>query len=165
MTQRALLAVTATLLIGSAVGCTGTVGGGSPGLSTHAGGSSQASGGGATGAGAGTGMMSVPGGGSGSTMVKPGTVDPANPPDPNAAGPMPLRRLTQAEYNNTVRDLLGVQTKPASNFPTDVDANFIFRRYGDVATLDASRMQEAAEAIAPTVDTTKLAPCTGGAAG
>jgi hypothetical protein len=78
---------------------------------------------------------------------------------------MPLRRLTQAEYNNTVRDLLGVQTNPANNFPTDVDANFIFRRYGDVATLDASRMQEAAEAMAPTVDTTKLAPCTGGAAG
>jgi hypothetical protein len=91
--------------------------------------------------------------------TKPGTVDPANPPDPNAAGPMPLRRLTQVEYNNTVRDLLGVTTSPANNFPSDVDLNFIFRRYGDVSTLDASRMQEAAEAIAPAVDATKLAPC------
>jgi hypothetical protein len=34
-------------------------------------------------------------------------------------GAMTLRRLTQTEYNNTVRDLLGDTTRPASEFPAD----------------------------------------------
>jgi Protein of unknown function (DUF1592)/Protein of unknown function (DUF1588)/Protein of unknown function (DUF1587)/Protein of unknown function (DUF1595)/Protein of unknown function (DUF1585) len=33
-----------------------------------------------------------------------------------AAGPSPLRRLTHREFNNTVRDLLGDSTSPASTF-------------------------------------------------
>jgi hypothetical protein len=36
-----------------------------------------------------------------------------------AVGPSPLRRLTHTEYNNSVRDLLGNQTQPASDFPPD----------------------------------------------
>src|SRR5579862_7902167 len=35
------------------------------------------------------------------------------------AGPVPARRLNRAEYNNTVRDLLGVDLRPADNFPQD----------------------------------------------
>src|SRR5689334_10374112 len=31
-------------------------------------------------------------------------------------GPSPLRRLTRADYDNTVRDLLGDTTHPASSF-------------------------------------------------
>jgi hypothetical protein len=34
-------------------------------------------------------------------------------------GPSPLRRLTPAEYNNSVSDLLGDKTHPASNFAID----------------------------------------------
>jgi hypothetical protein len=34
-------------------------------------------------------------------------------------GDAPLRRLTQAEYNNTVRDLLGDTSNPANSFPPD----------------------------------------------
>jgi hypothetical protein len=34
-------------------------------------------------------------------------------------GDAPLRRLTQAEYNNTVRDLLGDSSNPANSFPPD----------------------------------------------
>jgi hypothetical protein len=34
-------------------------------------------------------------------------------------GQAPLRRLTQSEYNGTVRDLLGDQTGPADSFPPD----------------------------------------------
>jgi hypothetical protein len=162
MTQRSLFAV--SLLIGAAVGCTGNISGvtgasgtshPNPGNGLGSGGSVGA--GASTGVGAGVGVSSNPGGGA-------GTIDPSKPADPNAAGPMPLRRLNQREYNNTVRDLLGVTTSPATNFPTDVDATFIFRRFGDVSTLDASRMQEAAEAISPTVDTTKIAPCATGTA-
>src|SRR5450432_1198408 len=39
--------------------------------------------------------------------------------DPNAAGTMPLRRLTNREYNNTVHDLFGDTTQPADAFPLD----------------------------------------------
>ncbi len=39
----------------------------------------------------------------------------------NGAGPggVPVRRLNRAEYNNTVRDLLGATLRPADDFPPD----------------------------------------------
>jgi hypothetical protein len=41
-----------------------------------------------------------------------------------AAGPRTvIRRLNRAEYNNTVRDLLGVVYRPADDFPADVPAH------------------------------------------
>ena len=67
-------------------------------------------------------------------------------------GPSPLRRLTQPEYNNTVRDLLGDSSSPASTFPPD-------QRQGDfsntavaltVSPLLAQSYQTAAEALATT---------------
>jgi hypothetical protein len=36
-----------------------------------------------------------------------------------ATGGVPLRRLNRAEYNNTVRDLLGTALTPADDFPAD----------------------------------------------
>ncbi|HET9952966.1 MAG TPA: DUF1587 domain-containing protein, partial [Polyangiaceae bacterium] len=36
-----------------------------------------------------------------------------------AVGASPLRRLTHAEYDNAVRDLIGDRTQPASVFPSD----------------------------------------------
>ena len=88
------------------------------------------------------------------------------PADPNAAGPMPLLRLNRREYNNTVRDLLGVQTSPADAFPLDLDAQgFTFHRYGIVSTLDASRLQEAAETLAQGANVATLAPCAATATG
>ena len=152
MRHRALFAVTTTLLLGCISGCTASLNGGSAGNSSGGSGSNTPTPGGGAG---------PVGGVAGASL--PGVVDPAHPADPNAAGPMPLRRLNQREYNNTVRDLLGVQTKPANAFPADIDSDFIFRRYGAVSTLDASHMSEAAEAISPTVDVAKLAPCSGGA--
>lgn len=45
------------------------------------------------------------------------TLDPADfPQDP---GHVVLHRLTRVEYNNTIRDLLGVDNKPADTFPED----------------------------------------------
>ncbi len=38
---------------------------------------------------------------------------------PHDPGVAPPRRLSRAEYNNTIRDLLGVDTKPADRFPPD----------------------------------------------
>jgi hypothetical protein len=82
-----------------------------------------------------------------------------DPSDPNAAGPMPLRRLNRREYNNTVRALLGTSQRPADDFATDYDGTFPFPRAGLVAILDAEHLQDAAEALVKEADVTKLLPC------
>ena len=52
-------------------------------------------------------------------------------PDP---GRVTARRLNRAEYNNTIRDLLGVDIRPADNFPNDESA-FGFDNISDALTL------------------------------
>ena len=49
-------------------------------------------------------------------------------------GRVTLRRLNRAEYNNTVRDLCGVDIKPADDFPSD-DVGYGFDNIGDVLSL------------------------------
>ncbi|MFM7103068.1 MAG: DUF1592 domain-containing protein, partial [Verrucomicrobiota bacterium] len=57
-------------------------------------------------------------------------VDPANP-DP---GRVTLRRLNRVEYDNTIRDLVGVDFQPAADFPQD-DVGYGFDNIGDVLSL------------------------------
>ncbi len=57
-------------------------------------------------------------------------VDPTNP-DP---GRVTIRRLNRAEYNNTIRDLVGVDFQPADDFPAD-DSGYGFDNIGDVLSL------------------------------
>ncbi|PYK98909.1 MAG: hypothetical protein DME19_10680 [Verrucomicrobia bacterium] len=52
-------------------------------------------------------------------------------PDP---GRVTLRRLNRAEYNNTIRDLVGVDFQPADDFPAD-DSGYGFDNIGDVLSL------------------------------
>ncbi len=52
-------------------------------------------------------------------------------PDP---GRVTLRRLNRAEYNNTIRDLVGVNFRPADDFPAD-DAGYGFDNIGDVLSM------------------------------
>ncbi|HEY2901325.1 MAG TPA: DUF1592 domain-containing protein [Polyangia bacterium] len=103
------------------------------------------------------------GGGSGVTPPGSGGSGPSKPADPNAAGPLPLQRLTNAEYNNTVHDLLGDNTQPASQFASDRLTTFEFRRAGDVAVQDATLFRTAAEtlaaAAAPKLVNGMLLPC------
>ena len=56
--------------------------------------------------------------------------DPENP-DP---GRVTIRRLNKTEYNNTVRDLMMVDFKPADDFPPD-DTGYGFDNIGDVLSL------------------------------
>ena len=49
-------------------------------------------------------------------------------------GRVTLRRLNRAEYNNTIRDLVGVDFKPAEDFPAD-DVGYGFDNIGDVLSL------------------------------
>ena len=68
---------------------------------------------------------------------------------PARAGEAPLRRLTRIEYNNTVRDLLGVTSEPASDFPGDeVSAGFDHNSRTAVAELTVEKYQRAAEQLA-----------------
>ncbi len=57
-------------------------------------------------------------------------MDCANP-DP---GRVTIRRLNRAEYNNTIRDLVGVNFQPADSFPPD-DSGYGFDNIGDVLSL------------------------------
>lgn len=68
-------------------------------------------------------------------------------PDP---GRVTARRLNRAEYNNTVRDLLGVNFRPADDFPQD-DSGYGFDNIGDVLSLSPVLMEKylaAAEQVA-----------------
>jgi len=68
-------------------------------------------------------------------------------PDP---GRITARRLNRAEYNNTVRDLLGVNFQPADDFPQD-DSGYGFDNIGDVLSLSPLLMEKymaAAETVA-----------------
>ncbi len=68
-------------------------------------------------------------------------------------GHVTIRRLNRAEYNNTIRDLLGIGLKPADDFPSD-DVGGGFDNIGDVLSLPPLLMEKylaAAERIAEEV--------------
>ena len=65
-------------------------------------------------------------------------IDRDTPPDP---GRVTARRLNRTEYNNTVRDLLGVDPKPADDFPQD-DAGYGFDNIADVLSLSPVLMEK-----------------------
>ena len=76
-------------------------------------------------------------------------IDRLTPPDP---GRVTARRLNRAEYNNTIRDLLGVDLRPADDFPQD-DSGYGFDNIGDVLSLSPALMEKyltAAERVART---------------
>jgi hypothetical protein len=58
-------------------------------------------------------------------------------PDP---GHVTVRRLNKAEYNNTIRDLVGVDFQPAEDFPSD-DVGNGFDNIGDVLTISPVLME------------------------
>ncbi len=53
---------------------------------------------------------------------------------PRQPGRVTLRRLNRVEYNNTIRDLVGIDFAPAADFPSD-DVGYGFDNIGDVLTL------------------------------
>jgi mono/diheme cytochrome c family protein len=59
-------------------------------------------------------------------------------PDP---GQVTARRLNRAEYNNTIRDLLGVNFRAADNFPLD-DSGYGFDNIGDVLSVSPVLMEK-----------------------
>ena len=63
--------------------------------------------------------------------------DDAAPPEP---GRVTARRLNRTEYDNTVRDLLGVDIGAAEDFPPD-DSGYGFDNIGDVLSLSPALME------------------------
>ncbi len=107
-------------------------------------------------------------------MISDGNMPPADSPQPTAdekaklldylegalfridctqvsdPGRVTIRRLNRVEYNNTIRDLLGVSIRPADDFPSD-DVGYGFDNIGDVLSLPPLLMEkylDAAEKIA-----------------
>ena len=58
-------------------------------------------------------------------------------PDP---GRVTVRRLNRVEYNNTIRDLIGIDFNPAEDFPSD-DIGHGFDNIGDVLTISPVLME------------------------
>lgn len=95
------------------------------------------------------GGMSMTNGAGGSSN----TVDPTRPPpapatDPMQAGALPLRRLSQAEYNNTFRDLFGVTSDLAERFVTEVKGASGYPEGGPIAGPEMARLMETMDALA-----------------
>ncbi|MBM4090758.1 MAG: DUF1592 domain-containing protein, partial [Planctomycetes bacterium] len=77
-------------------------------------------------------------------------LDPALPDDP---GRVTIHRLNRLEYNNTVRDLLGIDFRPADDFPSD-DVGYGFNNIADVLSLPPLLLEkyvDASEQIAQAV--------------
>jgi mono/diheme cytochrome c family protein len=56
-------------------------------------------------------------------------------------GRVTIRRLNRTEYNNTIRDLVGIDFRPAQDFPAD-DVGYGFDNIGDVLSLPPLLMEK-----------------------
>ncbi len=78
--------------------------------------------------------------------------------DPDAAGSMPLRGLSREEYDNTVRDLLGDDSRPAADFGGELAA----AGYATLAPVSEQSVKDLAayaETLAAKLDLAALLPC------
>ncbi|HSP79013.1 MAG TPA: DUF1592 domain-containing protein [Myxococcaceae bacterium] len=83
--------------------------------------------------------------------------DGEEPPPPSACqgpvdpGRVPLHRLNRAEYDNTVRDLLGDTTRPARDFPAD-DHGYGYDNNATILSLSPLLMEKYATTAARLVE-------------
>jgi hypothetical protein len=73
------------------------------------------------------------------------------------AGRVSARRLNRAEYNNTIRDLLGIDIRPADSFPADTAA-FGFDDISDALTLSPALLENYVDAAERAVRTALFGP-------
>lgn len=65
---------------------------------------------------------------------------PPGTPSGEDPGRVTMHRLNRAEYNNSVRDLLGTATRPADEFPSD-DHSYGFDNIADTLTLSPLQLE------------------------
>jgi hypothetical protein len=127
------------------LGCSGNIDGGNSGP----GGTPTGPGGTPTGPG---GTSTGPGGtptGPGGTATGPGGMGSPSAMYPAPPGHTPLRRLTRSQYNNTIRDLLGIVGDTAGDFGVDEeDAGFASNDRAPLTDGQLEKYQNAAEALA-----------------
>jgi hypothetical protein len=75
-------------------------------------------------------------------------IDERSPRDP---GRVTLRRLNRAEYNNTIRDLIGLDLRPADDFPLD-DVSDGFDTQGEVLSLPPLLLERYLDAASRILD-------------
>lgn len=75
-------------------------------------------------------------------------------------GRMTVHRLNRAEYNNTIRDLVGVDFKPADDFPTD-DVGYGFDNIGDVLSVSPILLEKYLHAAQRIVEQAMVIPPVG----
>ncbi len=75
-------------------------------------------------------------------------------PDP---GRVTIRRLNRTEYNNTLRDLLGIDLKPADAFPSD-DVGYGFDHIGDVLSMPPVLLERYLAAAEKVVEAAIVSP-------
>src|SRR5262245_32999980 len=83
-------------------------------------------------------------------------------PPSGTMGQTPLRRLTRAQYDNTIRDLLGITGSPASVFAPDEQVGaFHSNAVAPVTDLNVEQYMAAAESLAleAVADLDALLPC------
>src|SRR6267142_739232 len=73
------------------------------------------------------------------------------------AGRVTARRLNRAEYNNTLRDLLGIDIRPADNFPADTAA-FGFDNISDALQLSPALLENYVDGAERAVRTALFGP-------
>jgi hypothetical protein len=72
-------------------------------------------------------------------------------------GRVTLRRLNREEYNDTIRDLFGVDLRPADSFPRD-DVGYGFDNIGDVLSMSPLIMEKYLSAAEKIVNAVIVAP-------
>ena len=72
-------------------------------------------------------------------------------------GRVTLHRLNRAEYDNTVRDLTGINFKPAADFPSD-DVGYGFDNIGDVLSISPLLMEKYLNAAGKITQAAIVAP-------
>ncbi len=73
------------------------------------------------------------------------------------AGHVTARRLNRAEYNNTIRDLLGIDIRPADNFPADTAA-YGFDNNSDALILSPALLENYVDGAERAVRTALFGP-------
>ncbi|HYP14507.1 MAG TPA: DUF1587 domain-containing protein, partial [Bryobacteraceae bacterium] len=73
-------------------------------------------------------------------------------------GPVLARRLSNAEYNNTIRDLTGVDLKPTREFPADPANQAGFDNSGESLTMSPSLLNKYLQAAREVADHMVLKP-------
>lgn len=72
-------------------------------------------------------------------------------------GRVTIRRLNRTEYNNTIRDLVGVPFQPADDFPSD-DVGYGFDNIGDVLSIPTVLLERYLAAANKIIDTALAKP-------